>query len=125
MPSQAGSTKSFILSSSWKSEKAVQSLVKLLGFSKVKEKDVYQKLSKCFLYLQIQNALENLEEEMPVALWVRNRNVRWLTNSFQCSDLCDTKKCKHLEKTLQSKCHHGLQSRAKAMAYPRATVSEH
>lgn len=32
MPSPAGSTKSFIPSSSWKSEKAVQSLVKLLGF---------------------------------------------------------------------------------------------
>lgn len=84
----------------------MQSLVKLLGFFKVEEKDVHLKLSKCFLYLQIQDALENLEEEIPVALWVRNRNVRGLTNSFQCSELHDTKKSKHLEKIRQSKCHH-------------------
>lgn len=87
---------------------------------------MHLKLSECCLQSQFQSALENLEGEVPVVLRVRNGNVQVLTNNSLCSGFHDMNMPKDHEKgTAWGSVIIGLQSRAKATACPRATLSEH
>lgn len=86
-----GTAKSFVLSSSWKSEKAAASPAKLLEFFNVGEDVAPETVLEFSLVCSFKNAQENLKRELPIALWGRIGNALGLSNESQCPDLWDTK----------------------------------
>lgn len=87
----AGTAKSFVLSSSQKSEKAAASPAKLLEFFSVGEDVAPETVLEFSLVCSFKNAQENLKREVPVGLWARNGNALGVSNDSQCPDLWDMK----------------------------------
>lgn len=122
MQPPAGTRMSFILSSMWKSDRTMESPVKLLAFFQSWKKRCYTE-TLCFLQITVSECFGELEREVPIALCVRNGNLPGLSNNSQCSDLGDAKESKDCEKTAPGKVSaFWLQSRAKAKSCPKATL---